>query len=165
MLEIGAFMEPGRLLSPAETALSLLFKKLHPLLEDAAHQLAIGASAAEFEKLHSKLQAARGKVVDILDGFAETGGEDELHEILDTLSANLTPMGESLQQSLVLTQLCLEEAPKDLLRFAPAGSAADSSWGRRMVAFLQRLEDPAFQAKERWQAVDPDLGDEDPEGV
>jgi len=29
-----------------------------------------------------------------------------------------------------------------------------------MVAFLARLEDPAYQARVRWEAVDPDIGDE-----
>jgi hypothetical protein len=156
-------MDAGRMLTPAETALSLLFKKLHPLLEDAAHLLASGGSAAEFEKLHRQLQAARGKVVDILEEFTSDRTGEELAELLDSLAANLTPMGESLQQSLVLTQLCLEEAPQDLLRFVPPGSAASSSWGRRMVGFLKRLEDPRFQAKERWAGIDPDLGDEEPE--
>lgn len=148
-------------LTPAETALSLLFGKLHPFLEDAAHLLARGATAEEFESLHLRLQGARGKVVDILAGLEDQDGE--LAELLDTLAANLTPVGESLQQSLRLTQLCLEEAPKDLLRFATPGSVGGSSWGKRMVAFLQRLEDPGFQASRRWEQVDPDLGDEGPE--
>lgn len=153
-------MEPAQLPRPAEDALSLLFGKLHPLLEDANHLQARFARAEEFGKLHRRLQSARGKVAEILDGFAEAAADPELAEILDALSANLTPLGEPLQQSLVLTQLCLEEAPRDLLPFAAAGSAAASPWGKRMVAFLQRLEDPEFQARRRWQGIDPDLGDE-----
>jgi hypothetical protein len=156
-------MERAEERTPAEVALSLLFRKLHPLLEDAAHFQARGATAAEFEKLHLRLLNAREKVVEILEGL--TGAEIgvELEGLLDTLAANLTPMGESFQQSLMLTQLCLEEAPKELLRFAPPGSAAESSWGKRMVAFLKRLEDPSFQAKRRWERIDPDLGEEGPE--
>lgn len=155
-------MDPEPELTPAETALSLLFRKLHPHLEDAAHLLDRGASAAEFETLHRRLQNARGKAVDCLEAL-DAQLEGELEEILDTLAANLTPMGESLQQSLVLTQLCLEEAPKDLLRFVPPGSVASSSWRKRMVAFLKRLEGPAFQARQRWERIDPDLGEEGPE--
>lgn len=156
-------MDAGQALTPAETALALLFRKLHPLLEDAAHLVARGAPAPDFEKLHLKLQNGRSKVVEILEGLAEQEEGAELADLLDTLAANLTPMGESCQQSLVLTQLCLEEAPSDLLRFVPPGSVAASSWGKRMVAFLARLEDPAFQARRRWEKVDPDLGDEGPE--
>ncbi len=155
-------MHADRDLTPAETALSLLFRKLHPLLEDAAHLLDLGAAPADFEKLHRRLQAARERVVDLLEA-AEEDAEPALAEALDALAANLTPMGEPLQQSLVLTQLCLEEAPRELLPFAPPGCVAQSPWGRRMVAFLGRLEDPAFQAKRRWAAVDPDLGEEGPE--
>ena len=46
-------------MTPAETALSLLFKKLHPHLEDAAHALAKGAKANELQRLHLKLVLAR----------------------------------------------------------------------------------------------------------
>ena len=156
-------MEPDRGMTPAETALSLLFRKLHPLLEDAAHLLDRGAPVEEFEKLHLRLQNARGKVVEVLEEAVASVQDEALLETIDTLAANLTPMGESLQQSLVLTQLCLEEAPKDLLPHAPAGSVAESPWGKRMVAFLGRLEEPSFQAKRRWAGVDPDLGEEGPE--
>lgn len=147
-------------LSPAETALSLLFKKLHPHLEDAAHALAVGSPAAELEKLHARLVRARHQVAEVLDVLAEGESSTALAEILETLSANLTPVGEAFQQNLILTQLCLEEAPAELLPFAPEGCVIGSPWGPRMIAFLQRLEDPAFQARERWKAVDPDLGDE-----
>lgn len=145
---------------PAESALSLLFGKLHPLLEDAAHLQVKRAGVAEFRALQRRLQAARDKVSEQLDGLAGATEEEDLAALLDALSANLTPMGEPLQQGLVLTQLCLEEAPKDLLPFVPSGRAGTTSWGRRMVGFLQRLEDPAFQARQRWRGIDPDLGDE-----
>lgn len=156
-------MEPDQEMTPAETALSLLFRKLHPLLEDAAHLLDRGAPAAEFEKLHQRLQNARGKVAEVLEAAAAPEQDEALQDALDTLAANLTPMGESLQQSLVLTQLCLEEAPRELLPFAPPGCVAVAPWGKRMVAFLARLEEPSFQAKPRWAGVDPDLGEEGPE--
>ena len=148
------------LLSPAETALSLLFKKLHPHLEDAAHALAVGSPPPDLEKLHARLVRARHQVAEVLDALVEAEPDAALAEVLDTLSANLTPVGEGLQQSLILTQLCLEEAPAELLPFVPEGAVAGSPWGPRMVGFLQRLEDPAFQARERWKEVDPDLGDE-----
>ncbi len=154
-----AFMDAP---TPAETALSLLFKKLHPLLEDAAHLDQRGAPALEWEKLHARLVRARHQTVEILEAESERASEG-LAELLDTLAANLTPMGESLQQSLILTQLCLEEAPKDLLQHAPAGCVAGAAWGPRMIGFLQKLEDPAFQAKERWKGVDPDLGESEAE--
>ena len=58
-------------------------------------------------------------------------------EELEGLSANLTPLGEPYRQSLIVTQLCLEEAPAELLPFAPPGCVGTSTWGPRMVAFLQ----------------------------
>jgi hypothetical protein len=145
---------------PAEQALQLLFKKLHPHLEDAAHALRQGACAKDLATLHEKLQRARHEVAEILEERS-TGTKDEtLAEVLDTLSANLTPLGENYQQSLTLTQLCLEEAPQDLLPFLAEGRVAGSSWGKRMVAFLAQLEDPRFQARERWKAVPPEIGDD-----
>ena len=146
--------------TPAETALSLLFRKLHPHLEDAAHALAQGAPPRDLERLHLKLVAARLKVVEILETAAEAQPEaDPLGEILETLAANLTPVGESYRQALILTQLCLEEAPADLLPYAPEGAVATSSWGGRMTAFLARLQEPAFQAHRRWEAVDEEIGE------
>ena len=145
--------------APAEQALQLLFKKLHPHLEDAAHALAVGAGAAELERLHHKLVTACHQASEVLDELAGRS-EPPLDELLDTLSANLLPVGASYRQLLILVQLCLEEAPTDLLPFTPPGSAAQSSWGKRMVPFLARLQDPAFQARARWERVDPDLGDE-----
>ncbi|BDU74467.1 hypothetical protein [Mesoterricola silvestris] len=145
--------------APAEQALQLLFKKLHPHLEDAAHALATQAGPRDLERLHQKLTLACHQASEVLDGLASRA-EEPLAGILDTLSANLLPVGGSYQQLLILVQLCLEEAPADLLPFTPAGSAAASGWGKRMVAFLARLEDPAQQARARWAAVDPDLGDE-----
>ena len=47
-------------MTPAETALSLLFRKLHPHLEDAAHALVRGAPRQELERLHLKLITAPG---------------------------------------------------------------------------------------------------------
>ncbi|MBI4912596.1 MAG: hypothetical protein HY823_07655 [Acidobacteria bacterium] len=152
-------MDPGSG-TPAEQALSLLFGKLHPRLEDAAHALGTGAAPAVLEGLHRRLQRARLQAVAVLERLEEGADPPALADLLGTLAANLTPIGENFQQSLVLTQLCLEEAPRDLLPFAPEGCVAASTWGRRMVTFLARLEDPAFQARQRWTAVDPDLGDE-----
>ena len=85
--------------------------------------------------------------------------EGELGEILATLSANLLPVGGTYRQLLTLVQLCLEEAPAELLPFTAPGSAAGSSWGKRMVDFLARLEDPAFHGQARWAGVDPEIGD------
>lgn len=147
-------------MSPAETALSLLFRKLHPHLEDASHALAKGAPRRELERLHLKLITARLKTVEVIETEAEALPEDApLTEILDTLAANLTPVGESYRQALILTQLCLEEAPTDLLAHAPEGCVASSSWGPRMTDFLARLKDPAFQARRRWEAVEEDIGE------
>lgn len=147
-------------LTPAETALSLLFRKLHPHLEDAAHALEQGAPQRTLERLHLKLLAARLKAVALIEAEAEgLPGEAPLAEILDTLAANLTPVGESYRQSLVLTQLCLEEAPAELLAHVPQGCAAGSAWGPRMTDFLARLEDPAFQARRRWEAIPEDIGE------
>ena len=143
----------------AEQALQLLFKKLHPHLEDAAYALEQGAKPKDLERLHLKLVNACHQASEVLDGLASQC-EDPLAELLDTLSANLLPVGASYRQLLILVQLCLEEAPGELLPFAAPGSAAQSGWGKRMVAFLARLEDPAYQARVRWEAVDPDLGDE-----
>ncbi len=147
-------------MTPAETALSLLFRKLHPHLEDAAHALARGAARRDLERLHLKLITARLKTVELLEAEAEALPEDApLAELLDTLSANLTPVGESYRQALTLTQLCLEEAPAELLPHAPEGCVATSSWGPRMTDFLAHLKDPAYQARNRWEAVAEDIGE------
>ena len=150
-------------MTPAETALSLLFKKLHPHLEDAAHALAKGAKANELQRLHLKLVLARHQVVDILEPMSETIEDEALADVLDTLAANLMPVGENYQQSLILTQLCLEEAPKDLLPHVPEGNLGASSWGPRMTAFLQNLQDPAFHAHVRWKGVDESIGETEEE--
>lgn len=146
-------------MTPAEQAMQLLFKKLHPHLEDAAHALATGARAPDLEKLNGKLQRACHEASEVLDGLA-AACEGELGELLGTLSANLLPVGATYQQQLILVQLCLEEAPAELLAFTPPGSAAASGWGKRMRDFLARLEDPAFQSRARWAGIDPDIGDE-----
>ena len=147
-------------MTPAETALSLLFRKLHPHLEDAAHALARGAARRDLERLHLKLITARLKTVELLEAEAEVLPEDSpLAELLDTLSANLTPVGESYSQALTLPQLCLEEAPAEFLPHAPEGCVATSSWGPRMTDFLAHLKDPAYQARNRWEAVAEDIGE------
>jgi hypothetical protein len=151
-------------MSPAETALSLLFRKLHPHLEDAAHALAKGAPRRDLERLHLKLITARLKTVEILEATAMALPEDApLAEVLDTLAANLTPVGESYRQALILTQLCLEEAPADLLPHAPGGCVATSSWGARMTDFLAHLKEPVYQARRRWEAVEEDIGETEEE--
>jgi len=151
-------------LSAAETALSLLFRKLHPHLEDAAHALARGAARRDLERLHLKLLAARLKTVSLLETEAEGLPEEApLAEVLETLAANLTPVGESFRQSLILTQLCLEEAPAELLPHAPPGCVDGSPWGPRMADFLARLQDPAFQAHRRWEAIAEDIGETEEE--
>jgi hypothetical protein len=147
-------------MAPAETALSLLFRKLHPHLEDAAHALARGAARRELERLHLKLIAARMKTVQVLEDQAAALPEDSpLGEALDTLAANLTPVGESYRQGLILTQLCLEEAPADLLSHVSEGCVKESAWGPRMADFLEKLKEPAFQARRRWEAIDEDIGE------
>jgi hypothetical protein len=151
-------------LSPAETALSLLFRKLHPHLEDAAHALSQGGTRREMERLHLKLIAARLKTVEVLEAEAEALPEEApLVEVLDTLAANLTPVGESYRQALILTQLCLEEAPADLLPHVPEGRVTSAPWGGRMTDFLAHLKDPAFQARRRWEAVAEDIGETEEE--
>lgn len=143
----------------AEQAMQLLFKKLHPHLEDAAHALAKGVPPADLLRMHQRLVAACHQASEALETLA-ADCEGPLVETLDTLSANLLPVGAGYQQTLILVQLCLEEAPSDLLPHLEPGRVAASSWGKRMVAFLASLEDPAQQARTRWQGVDPDLGDE-----
>jgi len=151
-------------LTPAETALSLLFRKLHPHLEDAAHALAKGAPRRDLERLHLKLIAARLKTVSLLEAEVEKLPEETpLSEALETLAANLTPVGESYRQGLILTQLCLEEAPADLLPHVPEGAVAGSPWGPRMTDFLAHLKDPAYGAHARWEAVEEDIGETEEE--
>ncbi len=150
-------------LAPAETALSLLFNKLHPLLEDAAHLLDAGAARRDFERLHLKLITARTKCVETLEAVDEEACPEALQEVLEELVIALTPVGESFQQALVLTQMSLEEAPAQLLPFVPEGRAAAEKWGARMQGFLARLSDPAFGAERRWEGVDPDIGETEEE--
>lgn len=153
-------MEDPSILTPAETALSLLFRKLHPHLEDVAHALAKGASRRDLERLHLKLLTARMKTVEVLSNTLEAlPEEDPLAELLETLAANLTPVGESFRQSLILTQLCLEEAPADLLPYLPEGRVAASNWGARMKDFLAHLQEPGFQAHQRWEGIEEDIGE------
>lgn len=146
-------------LTPAESALQLLFKKLHPHLEDAAHALDSGLPPEGLERLHTRLIKAREKTCEALDELADACDEP-LAELLSELSGNLTPVGENYQQSLTLTQLCLEEAPADLLPFVPAGRIESSPWGPRMNAFLALVQAPALQAKARWDRIAPEIGEE-----
>jgi hypothetical protein len=151
-------------MTAGETALSLLFRKLHPHLEDAAHALARGAARRDLERLHLKLIAARLKTVALIEAEVEAlPGDSPLGEVLDTLAANLTPVGESYRQSLILTQLCLEEAPAELLPHVPEGCVAGSTWGPRMRDFLAHLQDPTFQARRRWEAIEEDIGETEEE--
>lgn len=157
-------MVETELLPPAELALSLLFRKLHPHLEDAAHALAQAQPRRDLERLHLKLIGARLKTVGLLEAAVETLPEAApLAEVLETLAANLTPVGESYRQALILTQLCLEEAPADLLPFVAPGRAAAAPWGSRMTAFLARLAESGFQAHARWAAVPEDIGETEEE--
>lgn len=143
----------------ADTALSLLFKKLHPLLEDTAHALAKGASTKDLEKLHLKLLRARFEAMEVLEALATEDPGDALQEALDELASNLTPSGETFQQSLILTQLCLEDAPESLLPFLTEEEQAAAPWMKRLQAFQALIQDPAMTAEHRWESVDPDLGE------
>ncbi len=151
-------------LPPAEVALSLLFRKLDSHLEDAAHALAQGAPRRHLERLHLKLIAARLKTVGVLEGVVATlPAGTPTADLLDTLATNLTPVGESYRQALILTQLCLEEAPAELLPLVPPEHVPAAFWAPRMKAFLARLEDPAFQAHRRWAQVPEDIGETEEE--
>ncbi len=143
----------------ADTALSLLFKKLHPILEDTAHALERGAAEAELLKLHTKLLRARIVAVEALEPLIGEDTEEALAEVLDELAANLTPSGETFQQSLILTQLCLEDAPETFLPFLTDAEQAEAPWVKRLRAFQALIQDPAQTAERRWHGVDPDLGD------
>lgn len=146
-------------LPPAEQALSILFKKLHPLLEDAAEALRHQPSMSTLNRLHIKLIKARVKASEMIQQAATQTDDEELRSHLETLSTNLVPVGENFRQSLTLTQLCLEEVPKDLVAFIPAGVSSQSPWGKRMIPFLERLKDDAFHAERRWSSVDENVGE------
>lgn len=148
-------------LHPAEAALQLLFKKLHPHLEDAAHALASGADADALRRLHLKLLRARLAAVESLETLGESAS-CELAEELEELAGNLSPMGENYRDALTLTQLCLEEAAETLPAFLPEG-LPEASWVGRMQAFQAKLADPAFGAERRWKAVDDSIGDSEGE--
>ncbi|MFM8431128.1 MAG: hypothetical protein ACKN95_09050, partial [Holophagaceae bacterium] len=90
---------------------------------------------------------------------AEQTDNEDLCAHLETLSINLLPVGENFRQSLTLTQLCLEEVPKDLVAFIPAGISSQSPWGKRMIHFLEKLKDDSFHAEARWSKVDDDIGE------
>lgn len=144
----------------ADVALSLLFRKLHPHLEDAAHALAKGAKAAEFERLHLKLLRARETAVAALEAeIAKLPEGDECRGSLEALAADLTPFGETWKESLTLTQLCLEDAPAELLPYLDEAAARGAKWAPRLSAFFEKLEDPRFAAESRWAAVDEGLGE------
>ncbi|MBS1766531.1 MAG: hypothetical protein JST05_03890 [Acidobacteria bacterium] len=144
----------------ADTALSLLFRKLHPHLEDAAHALAKGAKRDEFERMHLKLLRARETTVKALEAEAAKLPEgDECRESLGALAVDLEPFGETWKESLTLTQLCLEDAPSELLPYIPEAAAKEAKWAPRLAAFFENLEDPAFEAPSRWSAVDEEIGE------
>ncbi len=156
---------PSRDLTPlhaqaADTALSLLFRKLHPHLEDAAHALSQRAPRTELERLHLKLLRARETTVAALEGaLASLPPGDDLRESLEALAADLAPLGETWKESLTLTQLCLEEAPSELLPFLPDELPEPPKWAARMATFFEKLEDPAYQAEQRWKGVDDEVGE------
>jgi len=144
----------------ADAALSLLFRKLHPRLEDAAHALAKKAARAELERLHRKLLKDRETVVAALESEATRLPEgSDLRGTLETLAADLTPFGETWKESLTLVQLCLEEAPSELLPFLPEEVPEPPKWAPRLTAFFEKLEDPAFHAEARWSSVDEEIGE------
>lgn len=150
---------PYKEMPPAEIALSILFKKLHPLLEDADHALKSKAKNSVLESLHVKLLKARIKSSELILRTAEETSNEELRVILESLASDLTPVGENFQQSLTLTQLCLEEVPKDLVGFIAEGVVSTSPWGKRMIQFLEQLEKDNFHAELRWKHVDDAIGD------
>jgi hypothetical protein len=160
-------MAPGRryadAMIAAESTLSLLFKKLHPILEDTAHALSKGASGSELERLHLKLLRDRFVVAEALDKLVSEETNEDLIQALEELASNLTPSGETFQQSLVLTQLCLEDAPETFLPFLPEEAVETSSWGKRLKAFQELLKDPTNGAHARWETVDPDIGESEDE--
>ncbi len=145
---------------PAQ-ALQLLFKKIHPHLLDAEHALTQKAKTSELERLHRRLMNAREQAVGALEEMAEKAegdGLSELSELISESADNLSPMEESFQQSLILTQLCLEQSLEDLASLV-SESDLESSWGKRMQAFQEELKDPAKAAEARWKDVDPDIGE------
>ncbi len=146
-------------MTAADTVLSLLFKKLHPLLEDTAHALAKRVPSRDQERLHLKLLSARFKVVEALDALVEEASDPDLREDLEELAANLTPAGETFQQSLILTQLCLEDAPATWLPRLAEGALDSAPWAKRLGSFQAMLQDPAQGAEHRWKGVDPDVGE------
>lgn len=144
-------------MNAADTALSLLFRKLHPLLEDAAHALATRAPRRELERLHQKLLKARTTALEALEQALPAIEDTSLAEAVAELAGNLEPTGESFQESLILTQLCLEDAPETFLPFIEAPQEAP--WMKRLEAFRTLIQDPSQQAERRWEAVDPELGE------
>lgn len=144
----------------ANLALQLLFKKLHPHLEDAAHALAAGAPRKELERLHQRLLNARAKASEALLGLEAEG---PLAGTLESLGEALEPRDETYRESLILTQLCLEQALEDVLPALPAEALDQASWAPRMARFRQQLEQPGVKAETRWLAVEEDIGEaEDP---
>lgn len=144
----------------ANLALQLLFKKLHPHLEDAAHALTSAAPRKELERLHQRLMGARAKAAEALLGLEAEG---PLAEALEALGEALEPQGETYRESLVLTQLCLEQALEDVLPGLSAEALAQASWAPRMEKFKQQMLEPGMKAETRWLAVEEDIGEaEDP---
>lgn len=128
---------------------------------DAEHAMARAAKASELERLHRRLLNAREQAVNALEEMseqAETAQLSDLAEVLAETADNLSPMEECFQQSLTLTQLCLEQSLEDLVPLVSETDLA-SSWARRMQDFQKELEDPAKVAQARWKDVDPDIGE------
>ena len=144
----------------ADMGLSLLFRKLHPHLEDTAHALSKSAPKPELERLHLKLLRAREAAAAALEAEAvKLPKGDGLRESLETLAADLAPIGEVFKESLTLVQLCLEDAPAELLPYLTEEGAASAKWAPRLATFFEHLEDPAYQAEERWKGVDEEIGE------
>ncbi len=144
----------------ADAALSLLFRKMHPRLEDAAHALAKQAPKAELERLHRKLLKDReATVAALLAEAARLPEASDLRATLDALIADLAPIGETWKESLTLTQLCLEEAPSELLPFLPDELPEPPKWAPRLQTFFEKLEDDRYRAERRWARVDEEIGE------
>ena len=82
---------------------------------------------------------------------------------VSTLQNNVAEFTRTFAVNITAVVLRLEDAPADLLPHVPEGAVAGSSWGPRMTAFLARLEEPGFQAHQRWESVPEDIGETEEE--